>query len=69
MGRIPKQEIFEALSHLQGDVGLFIKDLQTDETFEVNCDQVFSSASVIKIPMLALLLQDVQEKLLDWGAP
>ena len=69
MGRIPKQEIFEALSHLQGDVGLFIKDLQTDETFEVNCDQVFPSASVIKIPMLALLLQDVQEKLLDWGAP
>lgn len=69
MGRIPKAQLFEALSQLQGDIGLFIQDLETQEKLEINCAQVFPSASIIKIPMLALLLEDVENGLLDWTAP
>lgn len=37
--------------------------------FAVNAEQVFVSASVIKIPLLALALRDVQQGRLDWNAP
>lgn len=66
MGRIPKQEIYKILSELEGEASLYIQDLETDEVFEINPDQVFPSASLIKIPMLALLLKDVQEGRVDW---
>ena len=68
MGRIPQTQIYQLLSELKGTVGLYIHDLDTDEVFEVNPDHVFPSASVIKIPMLALLLKDVQEGRVEWNA-
>lgn len=69
MGRIPQSQIYQLLSQLKGIVGLYIRDLETDETFQINADHVFPSASVIKIPMLALLLKDVQAGRVDWHAP
>jgi hypothetical protein len=60
MKKIPQQEIYAKLSCLEGTVGLYIEVLDTGEIFEINPDHVFPSASVIKIPMLALLLRDVK---------
>ena len=68
MKQIPQQAIYELLAHLRGTVGLYIHVLDTDEVFEINPDRVFPSASVIKIPMLALLLKDVAEGRVDWEA-
>ena len=67
--KIPQKEIYELLSKLDGTVGLYVEVMDTGEVFEINPDYVFPSASVIKIPMLALLLRDVQEKRADWNAP
>ncbi|MBQ8090422.1 MAG: serine hydrolase, partial [Pyramidobacter sp.] len=58
---IPQNAIYEILSGLKGTIGLFIELLDTGEKFEINPDLVFPSASVIKIPMLALLLKDIRE--------
>jgi len=66
---IPKKEICELLAHLDGDVGLYIELLEGGETFEIDPGRVFPSASVIKIPLLALLLKDVAEGRADWDAP
>lgn len=68
MSRLPRREIYRLLSELDGSVGLFIKDLTDGETLEIDPERVFPSASVIKIPMLALLLRDVQEGRVDWTA-
>ena len=68
MGRIPQTAIYQLLAQLNGTVGLYIHDLDSGELFQVNPDRVFPSASVIKIPMLALLLKDVQEGRVDWKA-
>ena len=68
MGRIPQRKIYETLAALDGTVGLYIHELETDEIFQINPDKVFPSASVIKIPMLALLLRDVQQGRVDWKA-
>jgi len=69
MGKIPQNQIYQLLAELKGTMGLYIQDLETDEVFQINPDHVFPSASVIKIPMLALLLKDVQEGRVDWKAP
>lgn len=68
MKQIPQQAIYQLLSGLKGTVGLYIHVLDTDEVFQINPTHIFPSASVIKIPMLALLLKDVAEGRVDWEA-
>lgn len=68
MNKLPRRAIFELLSELEGSVSLFIQDLDSGETLEIDPERVFPSASVIKIPMLALLLRDVQQGRVDWTA-
>ena len=66
---IPQKAIYEILSGLTGNVGLYVELLDSGEKFDINPGLVFPSASVIKIPMLALLLKDVREGRADWNAP
>lgn len=68
MKKLPQEEIYRLLAEMKGTAGLYIHVLDTDEVMEVNPLHVFPSASVIKIPMLALLLKDVQEGKVDWNA-
>ncbi len=68
MGKIPRNTIYQLLAQLDGSVGLYIHDLDSGEIFQIDSDRVFPSASVIKIPILALLLKDVQEGRVDWNA-
>lgn len=69
MGKIPQNQIYQLLAEVKGTFGIYIQDLETDEVFQINPDHVFPSASVIKIPMLALLLQDVADGRVDWKSP
>lgn len=69
MKKIPQQEIYQLLSEINGTVGLYIHILDTDEVFQINPNHIFPSASVIKIPMLALLLRDVHEGQVEWNLP
>lgn len=69
MSRIPQNEIYRILADLDGIAGLYIEDCSTGELFTVNPDYVFPSCSVIKIPMLALLLSDVAEGKLAIDSP
>ena len=61
MKRIPQNEIYRILSGLAGTVGLYVEDCQSGEIFTINPEHVFPSASVIKVPMLALLMRDAQQ--------
>ena len=69
MKRIPQNEIYRILSGLAGTVGLYVEDCQSGEIFTINPEHVFPSASVIKVPMLALLMRDAQQGLVDLDAP
>lgn len=66
--KIPQQKIYERISQLDGVVGLYVESLNTGEIFEINPNHVLCSASVIKIPILALLLKEVEEGKVDWNA-
>ena len=69
MNRIPVKEIYSVLSDLNGNVGHYIEDCESGEVFTINPDRIFPAASVIKIPMLALLLHDAQQGEIDLYAP
>ena len=65
MKKIPDLKIYSILSQAECKVGLYVESIDTEEVFEVNPNTVFPSASVIKVPMLALLMKDAQEGRVD----
>lgn len=67
--RIPTSTIFSILSELKGTCSLFIDILKTGERFSINPDEQFSACSVIKIPLLGLLLSDAEEGRIDLDKP
>ncbi len=69
MSLIPVKEISKILSEANGDVGLYVEDCQTGEVFIVNGEKTFPAASTIKVPMLAMLLKDAQDGLVDLDEP
>ncbi|MEG0021195.1 MAG: serine hydrolase, partial [Oscillospiraceae bacterium] len=69
MQKIPQQKICELLSTVNGTFGIYVKNIDSDETFTVNADVVFPAASIIKIPLLAFLLKKVEDGSIDWNAP
>lgn len=69
MGRIPQNEIYQILSDLHGTAGLYVEDCSSGEVFTVNPDLIFPSCSVIKIPILGLLLLDAAAGKVDMNAP
>ena len=69
MSSIAKKEIYQILSECDGDVGLYVEDCQTGEVFTVNAEESFPSASVIKVPMLAVLLKDARDGLVELDTP
>jgi len=59
--KIPAREVFKILGELEGEVGLFAADAETGETFTVNGDKSFVACSLIKVPILAMLLKYAEE--------
>lgn len=51
------QKINYQLRHFPGVAGIYIKDLRTGWTIEHNSDMLFPSASLVKLPIMAVLYQ------------
>lgn len=45
-------KIQEAITGFQGDIGIYVKDLQTGKTVTINADTIFPTASIVKVPIL-----------------
>ena len=66
-----KSEIISRLSSLPGDIGFYCKDLVSGESFGYRENDMFQAASVIKLPIYAVVMKlwaegrlDLYEKLL-----
>lgn len=46
------QKIQSALTGFRGEVGVYIRNLRTNRTVEINADTIFPTASMVKIPIL-----------------
>ena len=69
MSQIPKARIQNLCSAIDGKWGLYVSVQETGEKLQLGCLDRMVSASTIKIPLLALLLQDAQEGRLDLDKP
>jgi beta-lactamase class A len=59
----------QGLAHgFRGDVGIYVRHLGTGATVEMNADTVFPTASLIKVPILLTLYDQVVQGRLDLDA-
>ena len=61
MTTIPRQKIYELLGGLEGKAALYVEDLSSGELFTVCADEVHVACSLVKVPIMALLLKDAEE--------
>ena len=60
-----KKEIVFRLEQLPGRVGFFYKNLQTGESFGLHHQEEFLAASVIKLPVYAVIMKLAAEGQID----
>ncbi len=54
---------------VSGRVGVYARSLETGVEAALNADEVFPAASLIKVPLLAVLFDRLEKGELDYGAP
>src|SRR6056297_1198155 len=63
---LPAQEIQELIENFGGDIGIYVKDLETGAEFGINADTVFPTASMVKIPILIKTFDKIEQGELDY---
>lgn len=58
---LPVDEIQALADQFEGDVGIYLKDLETGETFVMNADTLFPTASTIKVPIMIRLFDKIDK--------
>lgn len=53
--------VSETIGQYKGEVGLYIKDIETGRLFEYNSNRPFVSASLIKIPIMAATFRAIRD--------
>ena len=62
------QKIRNAVEGFHGTVGVYVQNLKTGETVEINGDTLFPTASMIKVPILLSVFQKIEDGELDYHA-
>lgn len=63
------RELSTLAADFDGDVGMYVRHLTTGETVAIRAEDVFPTASLIKLPILARLIERVQMGEIDYRAP
>jgi len=63
-----KPELDTLVSAFKGDVGVYAKNLRTGEEVEINADDLFPTASMVKVPILLTLFQKIQNGDIDYDS-
>jgi beta-lactamase class A len=61
-----QKKIEQLLAGFNGEVGVYVHDLEKNRIAAVNADTLFPTASVIKIPILAGIMSRIQRRELDY---
>jgi|AntRauTorckE6833_2_1112554.scaffolds.fasta_scaffold07909_5 beta-lactamase class A len=57
----PINEIHQLTDGFGGDVGIYLMDLESGETFEMNADTLFPTASTVKIPIMIGIIDKIEK--------
>jgi len=60
------QKLNDVIKGFHGEVGIYVHNLKTGKTAEINADTIFSSASMIKVSILCGLMDKIQKGELDY---
>ncbi len=62
------QKLDVLAKNFRGDVGIYAKHLKTGETFEINADSLFPTASMIKVPIMLAMFNRIEKGELEYKA-
>lgn len=51
----------EAIAGYNGDIGIYVKNLRTGKTVQLNADTVFPTASIVKVPILVGIMDRLEK--------
>jgi beta-lactamase class A len=57
---LPADQIRQWIDEFNGDVGVYVKDLETGSVIEINADTVFPTASMIKVPLMIAAFDKIE---------
>jgi beta-lactamase class A len=57
----PVEDIQRLTENFNGDVGIFLMDLESGTTFEMNADTLFPTASTVKIPIMIGIFDKIEK--------
>jgi beta-lactamase class A len=63
-----KNSLEKLTRDFHGRVGIYVRHLKTNETFSINADSVFSTASMIKIPISIGVFEKIEKGELNYHA-
>jgi len=55
-----KEAILEMIKPLRGKYGIFFQDLESKNSFEINGEEIFTAASLIKLPVILTLYREAE---------
>lgn len=68
----PDQDLQSKLNNLvenfHGDVGIYVHNLKSGETIEINADSLFPTASMIKVPIMIKIFDMIEQGILAYDS-
>lgn len=61
-----EQRISALLQGFKGEVGVYVHDLKKNRTVAINADTLFSTASMVKIPILIGVMKQIEDSVLKY---
>ncbi len=62
-----QHELEKMVAGFNGSIGIYVKDLRTGKTVSINADTVFPTASIVKVPILTGVMQQIENGLLSYN--
>ena len=63
-----ESQLREAINGYNGDIGVYIKNLRTGKTVSLNADTIFPTASIVKVPILAGIMDKIERGELNYDS-
>jgi beta-lactamase class A len=61
-------QLQKRITNFKGDVGIYVRHLQTGETIAIHADTIFPTASMIKVPITLGIFDKIEKGELDYHA-
>jgi len=56
-----EKKLTDAIAGFNGDIGIYVKNLRTGKTVQINADTVFPTASIVKVPILLGVMNKIKQ--------